>query len=196
MKASVLIVQNSRVQAELLKRYLEEGNFQVLKANSGMEALEIAAENEINLVISDVNMPEMGGFELSAKIKKNPELKDIPVAVVTALSGMETLFKCLTNNVDYLFTKPYDSEYIVSTVNRILLDQSNNCYEEDHEVLDFDYLGETHQIETTGRKVFNLLLSINQGAVRQNQELEKTRKEVQAVNENFRKTDSGKDKRN
>lgn len=187
MKASVLIVQNSRVQAELLKRFLEEGGFQVLKANSGMEALEIASENEINLIISDVNMPEMGGFELSAKVKGNPELKDIPVAVVTALSGMDTLFKCLTNNVDYLFTKPYDSEYILSTVNRILLDQSNNCYEEDTEVLDFDYQGETHQIETTGRKVFNLLLSINQGAVKQNQELEKTRKEVQAVNENLEK---------
>jgi len=194
MNASVLIVQNSRVQAELLKRFLEEGKFKVLKANSGMEALEIATENDIDLIISDVNMPEMDGYELCAKIKGDPGLKDIPVAVVTALSGMDTLFKCLTNSVDYLFTKPYDSEYILSTVNRILIDQSNNCYEEYPEVLDFDYLGETHQIKTTGRKVFNLLLSINQGAVKQNHELEKTRKEVQAVNESLEKQNKEKTK--
>ena len=86
MNASVLIVQNSRVQAELLKRFLEEGKFKVLKANSGMEALEIATENDIDLIISDVNMPEMDGYELCAKIKGDPGLKDIPVAVVTALS--------------------------------------------------------------------------------------------------------------
>jgi signal transduction histidine kinase/PleD family two-component response regulator len=194
MSSSILIVQNSRVQAELLKRFLEEGKFKVLKAGSGMEALEIATENDIDLIISDVNMTEMGGYELCAKVKEDANLKDIPVAVVTALSGMDTLFKCLTNNVDYLFTKPYDSEYILSTVNRILIDQSNNCYEEYPEVLDFDHLGETHQIKTTGRKVFNLLLSINQGAVKQNHELEKAQKEVQAVNESLEKQNKEKTK--
>ncbi|GEM_PF-6245211 len=192
MNTSILILQNSRVQAELLKRFLEKGNFQVLKANTGTEALEIAREKAINLIITDVNMPEMSGYELCANIKEDSSLKDIPVAVVTALSGMDTLFKCLSNNVDYLFTKPYDSEYILSTVSRILRDQSNNCYEEYPEVLDFDYLDQTYQIKTTGRKVFNLLLSINQGAVKQNQELERAQKEVQAANENLAKQNQEK----
>ncbi len=123
----ILLVDDRPENLISLESMLENGCRTIIKANSGNEALKLALENEIALILLDVQMPDMDGFEVARLLKENSRTKDISIIFVTALSKDEkfTIQGYEEGAVDYLH-KPLDYNIVLAKVNvfeRLFLQQ-------------------------------------------------------------------------
>jgi two-component system sensor histidine kinase/response regulator len=123
----ILLVDDRPENLISLESMLENGSRTIIKANSGNEALKLALENEIALILLDVQMPDMDGFEVARLLKENSRTKDISIIFVTALSKDEkfTIQGYEEGAVDYLH-KPLDYNIVLAKVNvfeRLFLQQ-------------------------------------------------------------------------
>jgi DNA-binding response OmpR family regulator len=119
--ALILVVEDSMTQSHMMRTVLEADGFKVDTAPSAEFALEKHAQNEYDLVLSDVMMPGISGYDLCRKIKSSG--KDVPVVLVTALSELKDLVEGLRSGADNFITKPFEPSYLVSRVRAVL---SNN----------------------------------------------------------------------
>lgn len=106
MSANILIVDDIETNIKLLEAKLLNEYYTVFKASSGKEALNILKKEKVDIVLLDVMMPEMDGFEVCKKIKSDPETTHIPVVMVTALSDVDDRVKGLEAGADEFLTKP------------------------------------------------------------------------------------------
>lgn len=117
---SVMIVEDNRDLLDFLKEALED-EFTVMTAGDGMEALKIVEEKQPDLVVSDVVMPNMGGFEFCKALKSDYETSHIPVILLTALSDRADQMRGLGLGADDYLIKPFDStllkQKIISIIN-------------------------------------------------------------------------------
>lgn len=123
----ILLVDDRPENLISLESMLENSSRTILKANSGNEALKIALEDEIAIILLDVQMPDMDGFEVARLLKENSRTKDISIIFVTALSKDEkyTIQGYEEGAVDYLH-KPLDYNIVLAKVNvfeRLFLQQ-------------------------------------------------------------------------
>ena len=105
---TILIVDDEEVNVRLIKGMLAPENYNLISAFSGPEALSMLASNHPDLIMLDVMMPEMDGFETCRKIKQDKKTKIIPVLMVTALSEKEHRLKALDCGADDFLSKPVD----------------------------------------------------------------------------------------
>jgi len=179
----ILIVEDSLVQVARLKNLLQERGYWVTVATNGQEALAAAREREPDLIISDIIMPGMDGYEMCQAIKHDGGLRDIPVILLTVLSDTKDVIRALKAGVDYYLTKPYYENHLLSQVESALarpVRQKNDGAEEELEVA---FGGERHVITSDRQQILNLLLSTYDNAVQQNQKLINTQRELQKMNE-------------
>lgn len=103
----ILIVEDSSTKAEQLRYILEKRNYSVTAAANGREALIVIAGGKPGLVISDIIMPEMDGFELCRRIKAREETCDIPVMLLTSLSDpqVSSLFEFATKYIQVILIR-------------------------------------------------------------------------------------------
>lgn len=106
MTANILIVDDLEPNIKLLEAKLLSEYYTVFSANSALRALQVLDENKIDVILLDVMMPEMDGFECCRRIKANPATTHIPVVMVTALSDIENRIKGLEAGADEFLTKP------------------------------------------------------------------------------------------
>ena len=116
MTATVLIVDDLEPNVRLLEAKLLAEYYTVFTASNGLAALEVLAQNKIDIVLLDVMMPGMDGFETCRKIKENPETTHIPVVMVTALSDLEDRVKGLESGADEFLTKPINDTALFARV--------------------------------------------------------------------------------
>lgn len=117
---TVLIVEDDQGIREYLSEELSE-NFHVLTAENGLEALQLMEkQTNITLVLSDVLMPWMNGFELCKKIKASPVLSDIPVILLTALGEIDQRMYGIAEGADDYIRKPFHIEYVKVKIIRLL----------------------------------------------------------------------------
>ncbi|MCC8417914.1 MAG: PleD family two-component system response regulator [Rickettsia endosymbiont of Bryobia graminum] len=116
MTASVLIVDDIASNIKLLEAKLLVEYYVVFTANNGKDALSILENTKIDVVLLDVMMPDMDGFETCRKIKSNPQTNHIPVIMVTALSDVEDRVKGLEAGADEFLTKPIDDTALFARV--------------------------------------------------------------------------------
>lgn len=116
MTANVLIVDDVEANIKVLEVKLLSEYYTVFTANTGMKALEVLEKNKIDVILLDVMMPEMDGFETCRKIKANPETTHIPVVMVTALSDIEDRIKGLEAGADEFLTKPINDTPLFARV--------------------------------------------------------------------------------
>jgi PAS domain S-box-containing protein/putative nucleotidyltransferase with HDIG domain len=179
----ILIVEDSLVQVARLKNLLQGRGYWVTVATNGQEALAAAREREPDLIISDIIMPGMDGYEMCQAIKHDGVLRDIPVILLTVLSDTKDVIRALKAGVDYYLTKPYYENHLLSQVESALarpVRQKNDGAEEELEVA---FGGERHVITSDRQQILNLLLSTYDNAVQQNQKLINTQHELQKMNE-------------
>ena len=121
LKQSVLIVEDEYDNREILRAVVEDLlGYDAILASDGLSAVEMAAEHKPCLILMDLMMPVLDGFEAMRRIKENPDTKDIPVVAVTALSRPADRQRALSDGaVDYL-SKPFDLEALVAMVNRYM----------------------------------------------------------------------------
>lgn len=120
MSARVLIVDDIPANLKLLEARLMADYFEVLCANSGPEALEILDRNMVDIVLLDVMMPGMDGFEVCRRIKANPQTMHIPVVMVTALDQVSDRVAGLTAGADDFLTKPVNDMALISRVKSLV----------------------------------------------------------------------------
>ncbi|MDO9549780.1 MAG: response regulator [Methanoregula sp.] len=181
---NILIVEDSRVQAEILNHILESKGYSTVRAENGKIALELISQKKPDLIISDVIMPVMNGYELCKEIKKNEKTRDIPIILLTALSDSKDVALALQSGADNFITKPYQTDYILKRVKTILetpLDLTRTSPAE--KPVTFSHGGQTYQIGMDKSKILDFLLSAYEAAMLQHLEFQRSQKELRATNE-------------
>ncbi|MFZ3385159.1 MAG: response regulator [Candidatus Methanoperedens sp.] len=174
----ILITEDSPTQAQMLKFLLEKHDYRVLAANNGKEALAMIKTHKPALVISDIVMPEMNGYELCRHIKETDNLKDIPVILLTALSDPDDVLKGLECGANNFVTKPYEEKHLVSRVKSILSNRMQQKNETIHPGIKILFGGKEYVITAQPRQILTLLLSTYEAAVQKNLELAKAQDEL------------------
>jgi two-component system chemotaxis sensor kinase CheA len=117
---SVLVVEDSITSRMLLKGILESAGYQVKTAVDGMEAFTTLRSERFDLVVSDVEMPRMNGFDLTAKIRADKKLSDLPVVLVTALETREDRERGIDVGANaYLIKSNFDQSNLLEAVRRL-----------------------------------------------------------------------------
>jgi two-component system sensor histidine kinase/response regulator len=181
--AEVLIAEDSQTQAEQLSHYLRKRGFAVTVARDGREALAAALQRKPDVIITDVVMPEMDGYTLCKEIKSLPALKEVPVVLLTSLSGPQDIVRGLECGADSFIRKPYDDKYLVSRVEFILTNVELRKTERLQIGVQLHFGGQSHFITAEKQQILDLLISTYEGAVQINAELETKRRELQQAKE-------------
>ena len=114
----VLIVDDVVSNVLLLKILLQKEGFQICTANNGVVCIELAKSEKPDLILLDVMMPEMNGYDTATVLKQNPETKDIPIIFLTALNTPGDLVKGFQVGANDFLTKPFNKEELVMRVNQ------------------------------------------------------------------------------
>ena len=179
----ILIVEDSPTQVARIKYFLERNNYKTKDCQDGNQALSWLTDHKPSLIISDVLMPGMNGFELCERIKSDIHTKDIPVILLTTLTNTEEVINGLIAGADSFLTKPYDNEHLLSSIQMILEESGNGESREKESDLEIYYRGKKRIIRTGPQKVIKLLLNNYQGAIYQNEILRQTQEELRLLNE-------------
>lgn len=116
----ILVVDDDWMNREVIEAYLQTVGYRVMTANSGARGLEIATHEVPSLVILDVNMPGMNGYELCSRLKSDPRTRLTPVMVITALESDSDKLKAIEAGADAFLTKPFNSLIMMTQVKSLL----------------------------------------------------------------------------
>ncbi len=116
----VLVVDDNQQNLELLQAYLEDLDCQTVPAHDGAEALEVISKNPPDLVLLDIMMPKMSGFEVCKRIKNDPQTTDIPVIMVTALNEFGDIERSIDSGTDDFLSKPINKLELLTRVRTML----------------------------------------------------------------------------
>ena len=181
----ILIVEDSPTQAERLKYILRQQGYGFLVARNGREALAAMREPLPALVISDVVMPEMDGYQLCRHIKNDRELKRIPVILLTSLTDPVDVMKGLECGADNFIFKPYDEQALLTQIACMLANRHLHENESAKIAVEIFFSGRKFSVTSDRLQVLNLLLSTYEAAVNKNRELAAARDELRNLNENL-----------
>ena len=120
---NLLIVEDDITIRQGLKFYLEQENFNVMSVEFASDAIKTISNNHIDLILLDVNLPDMDGFELFKEIKK---IKDIPIIFLTANDLEVSIVRGLDMGADDYITKPFKARELVSRIKNVLRRVNNN----------------------------------------------------------------------
>lgn len=116
----VLVVDDNPQNLELLLAYLEDVECRTISASNGMDALDIIESQTPDLVLLDVMMPKISGFEVCKRIKNDPNTSMIPVIMVTALNEMADIEKAINSGTDDFLSKPVNKWELVTRVKTMI----------------------------------------------------------------------------
>lgn len=120
MAYTILVVDDDPVVHWVLGRFLEGSGYQLARANSGREALELAMRDLPQLIILDVMMPEMGGLAVLRQLKNAEATKAIPVIVLTNLAQRTTRLEATASGADLFLSKPFTEAQLVTALRQLL----------------------------------------------------------------------------
>ncbi len=119
-KKHVLVVEDTDANRVMLRRRLEKQGFDVTEAEDGRVALDIVRKHTFDLVLLDLMMPEVDGFEVLTELKRDPDLAMIPVIIISAVDEMSSVVRCIEAGAEDYLTKPYDPVLLKARVNACL----------------------------------------------------------------------------
>ena len=169
--AHILIAEDSATQAAALQQLLSSEGYVCRVAAEGRAALEAARRHKPTLIISDIVMPEMDGYELCHTVKSDPNLSDVPVILLTALLSPEDVVRGLEAGADNFIRKPFESAHLLARIRHILL--SRQIREESRFGVEIGVVlaGKEYRISAHRQQILDLLISTYEDAVRVNTEL-------------------------
>jgi len=179
----ILIVEDSPTQAKQLQYILEQHGYSLSTVRNGREALASIGQRPPALVISDIIMPEMDGYELCRQIKQEDKLKSISVILLTSLSDPADVVRGLEAGADSFLFKPYDERYLLARVAYVLANRHLRETERTQVGVEIFFAGRKFFITSDRLQILNLLLSTYEAAVQKNQELALAQDELRHVND-------------
>lgn len=118
--SKVLIVDDNIQNVELLRAYLEELPIETDIATDGIEAMNKVKENQPDLILLDIMMPKLSGFEVCKKLKSDPTTRDIPIIMITALNEISDIERAVECGTDDFLTKPVNKLELLTRVKSLL----------------------------------------------------------------------------
>jgi PAS domain S-box-containing protein/diguanylate cyclase (GGDEF)-like protein len=174
----VLIAEDSPTQAERLRYLLEEQGYSVTAVSDGKQALAMARQCKPALIVSDVMMPEMDGFTLCGNIKRDDQLRDVPVILLTTLSDVRDIMKGLECGAANFIRKPYEEHYLLDRVDYLLMHQQLRKNQKMQMGVEIYLGGQRHFITAERQQIVDLLISVYEEAVHIGEELKTRQREL------------------
>lgn len=117
---TVLVVEDSATTRALIRAVVDElGEFEIVEASSGFEALKMLPLQEYNLILTDINMPDINGLELISFVKSNPRYKDIPIVIISTERSEEDKKRGMALGASEYITKPFKSHELQAVIEKI-----------------------------------------------------------------------------
>lgn len=117
---SVLAVDDSASMRMLVSHVLETAGYEVVVAEDGVEALDYARENTADLVLTDINMPNLDGIGLIKELRTLPHYKFVPLLVLTTESGHDKKMEGKSAGATGWIVKPFDPQQLISTISKVI----------------------------------------------------------------------------
>ena len=118
--AKVLIVDDNKENIDLVAYFLKPQNYQILTAFDGVEALEIVEREEPDIILLDIMLPKMDGFQVCERIKKDRKTQFIPIIMITALKELKDKIRSLEVGADDFISKPFENVELLTRVKSLL----------------------------------------------------------------------------
>ncbi len=122
----ILCIEDNDKNRLLLKRILEYQGFEIQEAENGHVALEFLSKQIPDLILMDINMPDIDGFTLTQELRKKPELDEVPIIAITANVMKGDRERTLAAGCNGYLEKPIDIDKLISQVNLFIKDGKNN----------------------------------------------------------------------
>jgi response regulator RpfG family c-di-GMP phosphodiesterase len=182
MAKRICVTEDSRTQAKILEEILVKKGYEVIVAENGMDGLYKVNEVMPDLIISDVEMPQMNGYEFCRTLKADEGLKHIPFVLLTLLSNVKDVVKGLEAGADYYITKPYSADVLAATVESILTRgrPRHNGAAPASVAIELD--GGMHEFFADPQKILNFFHSTFNNLVSRNESLSVTKQELRKLN--------------
>lgn len=177
-KLHILIVEDSNTQALKLDHLLQFNGYRTTITANGREAMEFMATTLPDLVITDVVMPEVNGYELCRRIKADPRFRKIPVMLLTTLAEVEDIIKGLESGANNFIIEPYDDKVLLSVVEDMADNPGGDQEEDDAKACEVQLRGKKHRLSTQKNQIFNMLLSAFENMLQKSRELEETNRRL------------------
>jgi two-component system chemotaxis response regulator CheY len=116
----ILVVDDDKTTRKLLSLFLKGKGYEVVTAENGLDAMEKLGIDDINLIVSDMNMPYMDGIEFTKNLKNDPTWSSIPIIMITTEADEEEKKKAFEAGVDDYLVKPANADQINDSVKKIL----------------------------------------------------------------------------
>jgi two-component system sensor histidine kinase/response regulator len=184
-KIKILIAEDSVTQAVQLQHILEVNGYDAAIAADGKEALQSIGASRPSIVISDIVMPEMDGFELCRNIKADEGLRGTPVILLTSLSDPQDVIRAVQCGAEQFVTKPYNEKHLLITIEHLLHDKHLHDREKNQKGIHISYRDEKYLITSNRRQILNLLLSTYETAMAKNLDLIRTQDELKSLNDSL-----------
>jgi sigma-B regulation protein RsbU (phosphoserine phosphatase) len=184
----VVIAEDSRIQARMLQRRLIEAGHEVRWGETGADALALVRERRPDIIISDIEMPVMTGYEFCKAVKTDPALRTIPFILLSTLSDPIDIIRGLDAGADNYVTKPYEPDYLLSRMESLLATPLTEAAAEAEGTLEVSLAGQTFRVKAGRQQVLNLLVSTFENAVTKNQELVVANQELSVARDSLQKT--------
>ena len=165
MSMRVLIVEDSPTQAARLKHVLAGFGYDIEVASGAKEAIGLAQNEPPDILVSDVNMPEMNGYELCRAVRGDEDICDTPILLLTGMSDPQDIILGLDAGADSYLTKPYAESELAARIDFVL----SNVVEERvaDTPLEVNFLGKQHSISASRAQMLGLLFSTYESAAQQ-----------------------------
>jgi PAS domain S-box-containing protein len=168
----ILVVEDSVTQARLLAQLLEtEAGYRVRISGDGCEGLAEARRRPPTLIVADIAMPNMDGFEMCKEIKSDPQLREIPVILLTSLTSLYDVIKGLDCGADNFIRKPFEPAYLLGRIRFILANRALRSTERVQLGMQVSLGGQTHFITAERQQIFDLLMSTYEEAIHMTEQL-------------------------
>ena len=185
MNVEILVIDDSPTQLEQLEHILEGASYRVTTANSGASAFERIAEHLPGIVISDIVMPGMSGYEVCRRIKDGKATRKIPVILLTSLMETEDILSGLESGADYYVTKPFENDHILGLISRIVSRHTPHATLYPEMEIEVPFKEGERTIKVNSSQILSLLLSSYEAAVIRNKELLQTEEKLRNLNDHL-----------
>jgi len=158
-KSKILIVEDSKTQALGLHDLLVENGYEVSVAFGGLEAQGYLDNFFPDIIITDVVMPDISGYELCRIIRNNERTKSIPIILLTSLASPEDIIEGLKSGADNFITKPFEKAGLLARITYILLNKQLREAQPASSNLNLYFAGHEHLINADRTQVLDLFFS-------------------------------------
>jgi len=174
----ILVVEDNPVQAHQLRHILEAEGFAIQVAANGAQGLDLVRSQDFDLVITDVLMPGISGFDLCRAIKDDPGTRDVPVILLTALREPADMVRGIECGADQFIPKPFRTADLLDRIRHLFAHRDQLAEQSDAAGVEVVVLGRTLTVTSGKKQILGLLLSTCEEIARTNQELQESQAEL------------------